>query len=85
VAGALDFLDTLTSQLGDVAGRAVDAAGAVATAKIEQEQQRAVIGDTSAVPYTSPLQTAQAGFVVTPMMLFAGVALVGVLVLVLRK
>lgn len=84
MAGAFDWLDTLTSQIGDVAGRAVDAAGAVATAKIEAEQRRATIADTSPVPSTSPIQTARPGMVLNPVWIGVGlVAAVG-LVLFLR-
>ncbi len=77
MAGAFDWLDTLTSQIGDVAGRAVDAAGAVASAKIEAEQRRAVVGDVSPVPATSPLQTAQPGIVIpTELILLGGFVVV---------
>jgi len=72
MAGAFDWLDTLTSQIGDVAGRAVDAAGAVASAKIEAEQRRATVGDTSPVPATSPLQTAQPGIVIPTELILLG-------------
>ena len=85
MAGAFDFLDTLTSQLGDVAGRAVDAAGAVATAKIDAEQRRATIPDQTPVGATSPLQTARPGFAVNPLWVVAGVVGIVGLVILLRK
>lgn len=85
MAGAFDWLDTLSSQIGDVAGRAVDAAGAVATAKIEAEQRRATIGDTSPVPATSPIQTAMPGIVINPVWLGVGVVAAVGLFLVMRR
>jgi hypothetical protein len=85
MAGAFDWLDTLTTQAGTVFGKAVDAAGAVATAKIDAEQRRAVIGDTSPVPATSPLQTARPGIVVNPAWVAVGLVAVIGLVFILRK
>lgn len=88
MAGAFDWLDTLTQQTGDVLGRAVEAAGAVATAKIEAEQRRATIGDTTPAAATSPIQTARPGFVVEPqmaLMLGIGVAVVIGAFVLLRK
>jgi len=87
MAGAFDWLDTLAQQTGDVLGRAVDAAGQVATAKIDAAAKAAVVPDQSAVGATSPLQTARPGVVISPdMMLLAlgAVAIVGV-VLLMRK
>lgn len=85
MAGAFDWLDTLSSQIGDVAGRAVDAAGAVASAKIDAEQRRAVIGDQSPVPATSPIQTARPGIVVNPVWVGVGLAAAVGLWLLMRK
>lgn len=85
MAGALDWLDTLTQTVGDVAGRAVDAAGKVATARIDLEAKRATIADQTPVGGTSPLQTARPGMSISP--LWVGVGLVGVvgLVILLRR
>jgi hypothetical protein len=87
MAGVFEWLDTLSTQAGQVLGKAVDAAGAVATAKIEREAERSVIGDTSPVPATSPIQTAQPGIVIDPqwVVIGAGVALAVGLLFVLRK
>lgn len=85
MAGAFDWLDTLTTQVGNVAGKAIDAAGDVATAKIESEQRRAVAGDMSPVPATSPLQTARPGIVVSPAWVVVGLAAAVGLFLVMRK
>lgn len=85
MAGAWDWLDTATSSLGEVAGNAINAAGAVATAKVNAEAARAVRADTTPVPATSPLQTAMPGVNVTYVAVGVGVvALVG-LVFLLRK
>lgn len=85
MAGAFDFLDTLTSNLGDVAGRAVDAVGAVASAKIAAEQARATQPDITPVAATSPLQTATATLGFNPLWLIGGVVTVGALVLLMRR
>lgn len=85
MAGAFEWLDNLTSRTSEVLGKAVDAAGAVATAKIEAEARRAVAPDQTPVEATSPLQTASAGFGVNPLWVVAGVAAVVGLVLLLRK
>jgi len=85
MSGAFDWLDNLSSQAGQVLGKAVDAAGAVATAKIEAEKQRALKPDQTPVPATSPLQTASPGFGVNPLWVFAGVAAVVGIVLLVRK
>ncbi len=85
MAGAWDWLDTATSQLGEVAGNAVNAAGAYATAKVNAEAARAVRADTTPVPATSPLQTAMPTVVVPYVVAGVGVvALIG-LVFLLRK
>lgn len=84
MAGAFDWLDTLTLQAGQVLGKAVDAAGTVATAKIDAAARAAVAGDQSPVPATSPIQTATPGIVINPTMLALGVAAVVGLVLVVR-
>lgn len=85
MAGALDVLDTLSAKFGDVATAAVNAAGAVASAKVAAEQARAVQGDQSPVDSTSPLQTAHPHVQIPWVWIGAGaVALVG-LVLVLRR
>lgn len=85
MAGAWDWLDTATSSLGEVAGNAVNAAGAYATAKVNAEAARAVRADTTPVPATSPLQTAMPGVTVTHMAIAGGVvALIGI-VFLLRK
>jgi hypothetical protein len=82
MAGAFDWLDTLAQQTGDVLGRAVDAAGAVATAKIDAAAAASVAGDKTPVGGTSPLQTAQPGFVIDPQWLVIGAVGLGVGLLV---
>lgn len=74
MSGAFEWLDTLTSQIGDVAGKAVTAAGAVASAKIAAEQTRATAADTTPPPSTSPTQTAKLVYQDHKMMIFAGAA-----------
>lgn len=85
MAGAFDWLDTLSSSIGDIGGRAVDAVGAAATAKINAEAARAVRADTTPVPATSPLQTATTTFPVNPVWIGVGVVAVVGLVFILRK
>lgn len=87
MAGAMDWLDNLTSTIGDVAGRAVDAAGNVATARIDAEARRAVTPDQTPVPATSPIQTARPGITIdseTITMLVGFAAVIG-LVLIIAK
>jgi len=85
MSGAFDWLDTLASNIGDVAGQAVSVAGQVATEKYKAEQLAAVRADQSAVPTTSPLQTAGMGLTVSPVLLLGGAVAVVALVLLLRK
>lgn len=51
MAGALDFLDTLTTTIGQVAGQAIKSAGDVATATIAAKAQ-----DLTPTERTSALQ-----------------------------
>lgn len=83
--GAFDWLDTLTSQIGDVAGRAIDAAGTVATAKIDAAAKSAVTPDTTPVGGTSPIQTARPGIVIAPDMLLLGAIVAVGVILYLRR
>lgn len=85
MSGAFDWLDTLTSNIGNVAGKAVDVAGQIATEKYKAEQLAAVRADQSAVPYTSPIQTAGVGLTVSPVLLLGGMVAVVALVLLMRK
>lgn len=85
MADSLDWLDTLSSTLGNVAGQAVQAAGNVATAQLQQAQYRATLPDQSAVPATSPLQTAGTGITINPVWAVAGVAAVVLLIVLVRR
>lgn len=64
MAGALEVLDDLGSTLGDVAGNVINAAGAVASAKVAAAAQAAVTPDKTPVGGTSPIQTAQLGLTI---------------------
>jgi len=57
MAGVFDWLDTLTSAAGDVAGQAVNAAASVAN----NSTAAAAALDQTKVAYTSPVQTAVPG------------------------
>lgn len=57
MAGAFDWLDTLASQVGVVAGKAVDVAGNVAVAKATA----GATADATPVGGTSPIQNALSG------------------------
>lgn len=85
MAGAFDWLDTLSSSLGDIGGAAVNAAGSVATAKINAEATRATRADTTPVPATSALQTARTTFPVNPVWVGVGLVAVVGLVILLRR
>lgn len=85
MAGAFDWLDTLSSSIGEIGGKAVDAAGNVASAKIAAEAAKATRADTTPVPATSPLQTATTTFPVNPVWIGVGLVAVVGLVLLLRK
>lgn len=79
MAGVLDFLDTLTQTVGQVAGKAVEAAGSVATATIAAKAQDKINQQET----TSALQNVQASSVL-PWVIGGGLLLVGAYFL-LRK
>jgi len=80
MAGAFDFLDNLATQVGNVAGRAVDVAGNVAQATAAQQAARAQ-NDQTAVRTTAVAQSAPAN--TTYMWLAVGaIVLVAVVVLI---
>jgi hypothetical protein len=79
MAGVLDFLDTLTQTVGQVAGQAVKSAGDVASATIAAKAQDRINPQET----TSPLQNVQAANVL-PWVVGGGLLLVGAYFL-LRK
>jgi hypothetical protein len=79
MAGALDFLDTLTQTIGQVAGQAIKSAGDVASATIAAKAQ-----DLSPVETTSAVQNQAMSTNYLPWIIGGGVLLVGAFFL-LRK
>jgi hypothetical protein len=80
MAGALDWLDSLTSGVGAIAGKAVDAAGQVAVIKATAAAKQL---DQTPVRNTSPLQIAGGGSILP--YVIGGVVLLVVGFLLLRK
>lgn len=82
MAGAFDWLDTLASGISNVAGKAVDAAATVATAKATAGASQPDLTPASA---TSPLQVAVPGGSLIPWAIGGVALLVGVYFLARRK
>jgi hypothetical protein len=80
MAGVFDWLDTLTSTAGDLAGKAVTAAASVANTSTTAAAQT----DQTYIASTSPIQTAIPGGSYLPWML-GGLVLVGLVWFVSRK
>jgi hypothetical protein len=81
MSGAFDWLDTLTQQVGAVAGKAVDAYSDIQQNKSTLAAKQL---DLQTVAYTSPLQLGGTGGSMLPL-LIGGVLVVGVLIFALRK
>lgn len=82
--GLFDFLDQLGAQAGSVAGRAVDAAGNVAIARVNADSAARVADESSA----RPAATLSAGLNLggnTLLWIIGGAILIGGIVLLARR
>lgn len=89
MSGVLDWLDSGISKIGTIAGKAVEAAGNVATTAAEVSNKLATAGarglDQTPVDYTSPLQI-NPKFGVPNWILYAGgLALLGGVIFMIAR
>jgi hypothetical protein len=84
MSGVFDWLDNVTTQVGTIAGKAVDVAGKIATdtAAIKAANTQ---NDQTPVKATAVLQGTAAGGLPTWVWIVGGLVVVGGAVLLLRK